>query len=185
MPSRVVSNIYEEDSTSITADVGEAIKAEVRELLQSDFAINPADLEIWCSWSLFDELENELRQDHGRFAIDVDGINLDWGNYELDAGGVPIVPGHNIDEHTYEDPGGTTYSVGDPNDVFICNTATLEYRELMPLTTIPLATRGAAEEVGMVEFGTLIERAGDDDGAGAMADNSSPFGRFMSGVDVV
>jgi len=180
-----LTSLYVEDSTSITAGVGEAIKAEIRELLQSDFAINPADLEVWCSWTLFDELENELRGDHGRFAIDVDNLNLDWGNYELEAGGVPIVPGHNIDNHTYDDPGGTTYSVGDPNDVFIVNTATLEYRELLPMTTIPLATRGASDEVGMVEFGTLIERSGSDAGDGSITDNSAEFGRYLSGISVV
>jgi hypothetical protein len=180
-----LTSIYVEDSTSTSSNVGEYIKAQVRDLLQSDFAINPANLEIWCSWTLFDELENELRGDHGRFAIDVDGMNLDWGNYELDAGGVPIVPGHNIDSHQYDDPGGTTYSVGDPNDVFIVNTNTLEYRELLPMTTIPLATRGASDEVGMVEFGTLIERSGSDDGSGAMADNSAEFGRYLSGITAV
>jgi hypothetical protein len=180
-----LANVYTEDSTSISSNVGEYIKSEIRDLLQSDFAVNPANLEVWCSWALFDELENELRGDHGRFAIDVDSLNLDWGNYELEAGGVPIVPGHNIDTHTYNDPGGTDYSVGDVNDVFIVNTATAEYRELLPMTTIPLATRGASDEVGMVEFGTLIERSGSDDGSGAMADNSAEFGRYLSGLSVV
>ena len=181
-----LTQLYPEDDTAITEDVGEAIKAEIRDLLQSDFAVNPADLEVWCSWSLFDELENELRGDHGRFAIDVDNLNLDWGNYELEAGGVPIVPGHNIDEHEYTDPeDGSDYTVGDPNDVFIVNTATLEYRELLPMTPIPLAQRGASDEVGMVEFGTLIERSASEADAGGMEDGSAEFGRYMSGLDIV
>ena len=180
-----LTNLYPENDEAVTADVGEFIKAEIRELLQGDYAVNPADLEVWCSWTLFDELENELRGDHGRFAIDVDNINLDWGNYELDAGGVPIVPGHNIDEHTYDDPGGETYTVGDPNDVLIVNTATAEYRELLPMTTIPLAQRGASDEVGMVEFGTLVERSATEATGGGMEPNSAEFGRYLSGIDVV
>ena len=181
-----LTSLYPENSTEITDDVGEAIKKEIRDLLQSDFAVNPNDLEVWCSWALFDELENELRGEHGRFAIDVDNINLDWGNYELDAGGVPIVPGHNVDEHTYTDPAdGSDYTVGDPNDVFIVNTATTEYRELLPMTTIPLARRGASEEVGMVEFGTLIDRSASEASGGGMEDGSAEFGRYLSGIDVV
>jgi len=182
-----ITSLYPENDTEYTADVGEAIKAEIRDLLQSDFAVNPADLEVWCSWSLFDELENELRGDHGRFAIDVDNINLDWGNYELDAGGVPIVPGHNIDSHTFDtnDADPAEYTVGDPNDVFIVNTSTLEYRELLPMTTIPLSQRGASDEVGMVEFGTLIERSAEEASGGGMEDNSAEFGRYMSGIDLV
>lgn len=181
-----ISQLYPADATSVTSNVGEHIKGQIRDLLQSDFAVNPADLEVWCSWALFDELENELRGDHGRFAIDVDNLNLDWGNYELEAGGVPIVPGHNIDSHDFTNPAdGSTYTVGDPNDVFIVNTATLEYRELLPMTTIPLAQRGASDEVGMVEFGTLIERSGSDAGDGSITDGSAEFGRYLSGISVV
>ena len=181
-----LANLYTEDSTAITSNVTEGIKAQIRELLQGDYAVNPADLEVWMSWSLFDEIENELTTDAGaRFAIDVDNINLNYGDYEVNIGGVPVVPGHNIDQHTYNDPGGTDYTVGDRNDVFIVNTATAEYRELLPMTTIPLAQRGAADEVGMVEFGTLIERSASDDGSGSMTANSAEFGRYLSGVDVV
>lgn len=182
-----LANLYTEDSTAITSNVTEGIKAQIRELLQGDYAVNPADLEVWMSWSLFDEIENELSTDvaNARFAIDVDNINLNYGDYEVNIGGVPVVPGHNIDQHTYNDPGGTDYTVGDRNDVFIVNTATAEYRELLPMTTIPLAQRGAADEVGMVEFGTLIERSASDDGSGSMTANSAEFGRYLSGLDVV
>jgi hypothetical protein len=181
-----LTSLYPENTTAPSSGVGEFIKAEIRDLLQSDYAVNPNDLEVWCSWALFDQLENELRGDHGRFAIDVDNLNLDWGNYELEAGGVPIVPGHNIDSHDFTDPADdTTYTVGDPNDVFIVNTATLEYRELLPMTTIPLAQRGASDEVGMVEFGTLIERSGSDAGNGSITDGSANFGKYLSGISAV
>ena len=182
-----LSNLYPEDDTAITEDVLEAIKAEIRELLQGDFAVNPNDLEVWCSWSLFDELENEFTNIGGRFFIDIDAQReLDFGNYSLNVGGVQVIPGHNIDDHTFNDPEDIDYTVGDKNDVFIVNTATAEYRELLPLTTIPMARRGASDEVGMVEFGTLVERSADEDSnGGGMEDNSANFGRYMSGIDVV
>ena len=174
-----LSNLYPETDLATPTDIGEAIKSEIRDLLQGDFAVNPNDLEVWTSWTVFDELENELRSDHGRFSIDVDNINLDYGNYQLEIGGVPVVPSHNVDSHTYDDPADTTYTVGDDGDVFLVNTATAEYRELLPLTTIPLAQRGASDEVGMVEFGTLIERSAEEASGGEMEDNSAQFGKYL------
>ena len=174
-----LSELYPSNDLAQPGDILEAIKSEIRnELLQSNFAVNPNDLEIWTSWSVFDELENEL-QPLSRFDADIDGINLSFGNYQIDVGGVPVIPGHNVDAHEFDDPGDTDYTVGDEGDVFVVNTRTAEYRELLPLTTIPLAQRGASSEVGMVEFGTLIERSAEEASGGGMEAGSANFGLHL------
>ncbi len=168
------------NGANVTSDFAKNIKSEIRALLQSDFAVSATDLEVWCSWSMYDTLENEFTS---RARHDENADSLNFGDYGIQIGGVPVIPSHNVDSHTYNDPGGTDYSVGDDGDVFLCNVATAEYRELLPLTTIPLAQRGAAEEVGMVEFGTLIERSGDS-GSGAISDGSADFGKYLSGYEI-
>jgi hypothetical protein len=181
-----LATLYPETGKSGTSsNILEDIKSEIRGLLQSDSAVRPTDLEVWTSWTMFDTLENEFTNVGAQFFIDMDDeVDLDFGNYEMGIGGIPVFPGHNVDSHQYNDPGGTTYSVGDNGDVFIANTRSAEYRELLPLTTIPLARRGAAEEVGMVEFGTLVERSGDDSGSGSISDGSAEFGKYLSAYDI-
>lgn len=179
-----IAELYPENDEAVDDDVLEFIKSEIAEIKQSEFASMPTDMEVWMSHTLYDHLENELIP---RARHDENAGRLDFGNYQVHIGGVPVVPSHNIDEHTFSDNTDEPedYTVGDPNDVFIVNTSTLEYRELLPLTTIPLATRGASSEVGMVEFGTLIERSASEASGGGMEPGSAEFGRYLSGLSVV
>ena len=171
-----------ETKDAVTDDILEDIKWEIRQILQGPYASLPQDLEVWMSWELFNFLEDEFTQIGARFAIDIDNVDLDFGNYSLNVGGVPVYPSHNIDEHEYvaqdvdgdeQDPwdpyedgddGHETETVGSTGDVFIVNTATFEVRELAPLSTFPLAVRGAADEVAMVEYGAFVELSGGNFG---------------------
>lgn len=172
----------DEDKTAVTDNILEDIKWELRQILQGPYASMPQDLEVWMSWEMFDYLENEFTNIGAQFFIDVDGVDLDFGSYSMNVGGVPVYPSHNIDEHTYvaQDTDGTENdpwdpyesgdagyaeeTVGSTGDVFIANTATFEVRELAPLSTFPLAVRGAADEVAMVEYGAFVELSGGNFG---------------------
>ena len=171
-----------EDKSGVTDDILEDIKWEIRQLLQGPFAIMPQDLELWMSWEMFDFLENEFTQVGAQFFIDSDDIDLSFGDYSMGVGGVPVYPTHNIDEHEYVaqdtdgdeqdawdpyedgDAGYDTETVGSTGDVFIANTATFEVRELAPLSTFPLAVRGAADEIAIVEYGAFVELSGGNFG---------------------
>lgn len=158
----------------------EEIKWEIRQLLQGPYAIRPQDLEVWMSWSLFDHLENEFTNVGARFFIDVS--DLDFGDYNLSVGGIQAFPSHNVAEHEYvaqdtdgdeQDPwdpyeegdtGYDTATTGSVGDCFIVNRATFEVRELAPLSTFPLAVRGAADEIALIEYGSFVERSGGNFG---------------------
>lgn len=126
------------------------IKAEIAGLLQSTVNSNPADLEIWCSHTLFDELENEL-QVHRRYNDNF--ASVDYGYESIRIKGVPVFATHNIRAHT--DDGNIR---GDDGDVFIMNRREFQFRSLMPLSTVPLARVGLAEQSAMAEFGAPILR---------------------------
>jgi len=163
------------DKSAVSADILEDLKSEVRDLLQGPYATNPTDLEIWTSWTLYDTLENEFSP---RARHDENAGTLNFGDYGVQVGGVTVYPSHNVDAHTYiaqdedgtendpweeYDSGDTGYddrTVGDPGDVFIVNTSTFRKRELAPLSSFPLAVRGAADEIGMVAYDANVELSG-------------------------
>lgn len=125
------------------------IKGEIATLLQSTTASNPGDLEIWCSHTLFDTLENEL-QVHRRYNDNFSDI--DYGYNSIRIKGVPVFATHNIRAHT------DTGVRGDDGDVFIMNRREFQFRSLMPLSTVPLARVGLAEQAAMAEFGAPVLR---------------------------
>lgn len=175
-----------EDKTTVTSDILEDIKWEIRQMLQGPYAIRPQDLELWMSWSLFNFLEDEFTNVGARFFIDSEDIGLNFGDYNMNVGGISVIPSHSVDEQTYVaqdtdgtendawdeyEEGDTGYAeetVGSPGDCFIVNTSTAEFRELAPLSTFPLSVRGAADEVAMVEYGAMVELSGGN------------FGKYLS-----
>ena len=160
---------------TVTEDFLYDIKREIREMLQGPYATNPGDLEVWASWTMYNELEDGLIP---RARHDENQIELDFGNYDIQVGGITVYPSHNIDQHTYVaqdedgdendqwdfydagDDGFEDRNVGDEGDVFIVNTATWRKRELSPLSSFPLAVRGAADEVAMVAYDGNVELSG-------------------------
>lgn len=168
-------------SVSDGADVLDDIKSEIASILQGPYAINPNNLEIWTSHTLHDFLEDGLLS---KARIDAEG-NVNYSNYTISVKGIPIRATHNIDKNTIGNEGsgdssdlwgaglsndfdasaittGDDYDysdIGHEGDVFIVNTQTARFRELAPLTSFPLARRGASDEIAMLEYGSLIERS--------------------------
>lgn len=127
------------------------IKSEITAMLQGQNNVRKQDLEIWTSHTMFDELENELGVKR-RIEQDVSSVN--FGFEMISIKGIPVVAGHNVDEHT--DGGFTTGSEG---DVFVMNRREMQWRALAPLSIIPLGRRGLSEQLVAYEFGAPVLRA--------------------------
>lgn len=175
------------DKSGTTEDYLDDIKREVSDLLQGPYAVNANDLEIWTSHTMYDELESEFIP---RARIQNGDNEVNYGDYTIRIKGIPVVPSHNVDEHTYvaqdedgdeqdpwdeydsDDTDFEERSVGDEGDVFIVDTSTWRKRELSPLSTFPLAVRGGADEVAMLSYDGNVELSGGF------------FGKFLSAYGI-
>lgn len=164
------SNKVDKSSTDIGGTDGffKDVKAEIKELMQGPYNINKSDLLIVTSHTAHDHLENE-----GEVKVRYDGDQnaIDFGIGNVRVSQVPVLPTHNVDEHTFDD-GTNSYTVGSEGDVFIVNMRATRFRSLMPLSTIPLSKQGWSDQMGLGEFGALIERSGGN------------FGKMLSGYAV-
>ncbi len=131
------------------------IKKEIADLMQTAKGISKADMEIWTSWSMLDFLQNQVDVSE-RIQIGEPGFN--YGFETVRIMGIPVIASHNVAEHTYND-GTDTYVAGTEGDVFLVNKRSYRYRALAPLSVIPLARIGLAEQSALYEFGTTIERS--------------------------
>jgi len=139
------------DKSSVTSEYIKDIKNEVRQLRQ-DESVNVSDLLIATSHEFFDVLENEADFDNLRTDPSDQTVNVGLNN--LSIAGVPVVPTHNVDEFTDD-----TYTAGDPGDVFIMSTRAVRYRQLMPVSMVPLAKTGLSENAAIAEFRALIDKS--------------------------
>lgn len=71
-------------------------------------------------------------------------------------GSVGITPCPNI--RSYSGFSGTA-SNSDPGDVFLIDEMAAQFRQLAPLSTVPLGRTGLADRVALFEYGTLIDKA--------------------------
>lgn len=149
------SNTVDKSSVSLSASdaLVRDIKAEMVELIQNTPAVNPNNLEVWTSHTVYDEIENELNV-HGRIDLNAEAVN--YGDMDLQVKSRPVVPTHNVTSHSF---GSGSYTPGDEGDVFIVSTRSTRFRALAPLSTVPLGRRGLSDEVAMFEYGAPIARA--------------------------
>lgn len=151
------------DKSGVSSGFVKDIKSVIRQMRQ-DENVNVNNLVIATSHEFFDVLENEADFDNLRTDPSDQTVNV--GLNQLQIGGVPVIPTHNVDSYT-----DGAYSPGDPGDVFIMSTRTTRFRALMPMSMVPLAKNGLAETVALAEFGALIEKS------------QGSFVRYLSGYD--
>lgn len=146
------SNKIDKSSTDINGvrALAEDIKSEINAFRQQNRAVDVGDLICGTSWTVFNLLEDEFQSN---VTTDQDG-QIRFGRQAINIAGVPVVPTHNVDEET-----SFATNFGDEGDVFLINTRSARYRQLMPMTTIPLAQHGFAEMIGIGEFAAPILRA--------------------------
>jgi hypothetical protein len=121
------------------------------------------NLEIWVSPSFMDDLANEANVVTRLGGYDED---IDFGPRQIQVKGVPVVETRAVGRTAY--PTGSYQGTGDSpagnfdpadGDVFIGDTSTIRFRQLAPLSTVPLGRRGLADEAAMFEYGTLIDKS--------------------------
>lgn len=131
------------------------IKAEMKEILQQGKGINKGDMMILTSHNLKDTLENEANV-HAR--IEFNAGTADYGTETIQISGVPVHASHNVDDWSGAWGGSDTYP-GYEGDVFLVNRRSARYRNLAPLSTVPLGRVGLSERAALYEFGTFLLRA--------------------------
>jgi hypothetical protein len=148
------------DVDKSTTDIGgtdgfvKDIKAEIKDMVQSNKRVNKSDLEIWTSHTAFDHLENEAEV---KRRVSADANSVDYGFETFRISGVDTFASHNVTEHD-DNSGGSGAKVGSEGDVFIMNRREMRDRALMPMSTVPLARLGFGELVAMGEFSAPILR---------------------------
>jgi len=143
--------VNDTDKSGVSSNFVKDIKSVIRQMRQ-DENVNVNNLVIATSHEFFDVLENEADFDNLRTDPSNQSVNV--GLNQLQIGGVPVVPTHNVDSYT-----DGAYAPGDPGDVFIMSTRTARFRALMPMSMVPLAKNGLAETVALAEFGAFIEKS--------------------------
>ncbi len=140
------------DKSGVTENFVKDVRTEIHNILQNE-NVNPADLMVVTSYTMFDALTNELAPAQTRYGATE--TTADVGIQQLRINGVPVMATHNVKEHT-----DGAYVVGSEYDVFIVNTRAARFRSLVPLSSVPLAKLGLSQATAIFEFGALIDRAG-------------------------
>jgi len=157
-----IANICEDagmatDKSTVSSDYLQDLADTIAGMLQSGYNILPADLTIFCSYTMLEALKEDARY-YGRIDIGEGGTV----NFQYDAltiSGVPVIAGDQIREHTFAIAGPATEPEGAVGDVFIVNKRACKMRYLAPMSIIPLARIGLAERVALFEFSTYIDKS--------------------------
>ena len=147
-------NQADKSGVAVTGDqpVLKDLKRELTRLVQ-DTGATYANTEVGVSPTMYDYLENETN-----ITTRIDAFNEDvtfGGRGMWLKGNVPIIEYPNIRD--YPDQTTTNFTPNE-RDVFFYDRTTLQFRSLMPLTTVPLARVGLANRAALAEFGTLISK---------------------------
>jgi hypothetical protein len=101
---------------------------------------------------IYDEVTPVIRLDGYDADVEYGPQGLALGT---EMGSVGITPCPNI--RSYSGFAGTA-SNSDPGDVFLIDELAHQFRQLAPMSTVPLGRTGLADRVAMFEYGTLIDK---------------------------
>lgn len=102
--------------------------------------------------AIYDEVTPIIRLDDYNADVEYGPQGIAIGT---EMGSVQISPCPNI--RSYTGFSGTAAS-SDPGDVFLIDELAHQFRQLAPLSTVPLGRTGLADRVAMFEYGTLIDK---------------------------
>ena len=110
-----------------------------------------------CSQSFYNAIYDEQTP-----VIRIDGYDADveYGpqgiRLSTEFGSAPITPTPNIQAYGGLSGVGSNASLG---DVFLFDELAIQYRQLAPMSTVPLGRTGLADRVSMFEYYTLVDRS--------------------------
>jgi hypothetical protein len=86
------------------------------------------------------------------------GADVDFGRRSIQIKGVEVFEDPNIRDYSGF-LNSTLTNQGDNGDVFIFDQRNLQFRQLAPLSTVPLGRVGLGDRVAMFEYGRLISKS--------------------------
>lgn len=153
--AKMAETSVDKSAISMTGDqpVLTDIKSELTKLVQ-ETGLTYANAEIAVSPTMYDYIENETNIST---RIDAFDEAVTFGGRAMNIkGNTPLVECPNIREYPDQ---STTNFTPDSRDVFIYDRTTVQFRSLMPLTTVPLARVGLGNRAALAEFGTLVDKS--------------------------
>jgi len=109
---------------------------------------------IAASPTMFDALENEA---NAVVRLTSFAEDIEYGRRSIQIKGVEVFEDPNI--RNYSELSSSLTGGGDNGDVFIFDERNVRYRELAPMSTVPLGKIGLADRAAMFEYGTLISKS--------------------------
>jgi hypothetical protein len=147
------STSYTIDKSGVSSGFLEDIKSELTTVVENTGLTYDA-AQIAVSPTMFDALENEA---NAVVRLNSYDGNLEFGGRAIQIKGVRVFEDPNI--RNYSSLSSTTTNGGDNGDVFIYDTRNLQFRQLAPMSTVPLGKIGLADRAAMFEYGTLISKS--------------------------
>jgi len=141
------------DKSGTSSGFLEDIKTELTTVVENT-GLTYDSAVIAVSPTMFDALENEANSVVRLTAFDED---IEYGRRSIQIKGVEVFEDPNI--RSYGSLSSTTTNGGDVGDVFIYDESTVQYRELAPMSTVPLGKVGLADRAAMFEYGTLLDKS--------------------------
>lgn len=147
------STSYVVDKSGTSSGFLEDIKSELTTVVQNTGLTYDAAA-IAVSPTMFDALENEANA-----VVRLDGYDesLNFGGRSIQIKGVEVFEDPNI--RNYSGLSSTTTAGGDEGDVFIYDTRNLQFRQLAPMSSVPLGRIGLADRAAIFEYGRLISKS--------------------------
>lgn len=147
------STSYVIDKSATSSGFLEDIKSELTTVVQNTGLTYDAAA-IAVSPTMFDALENEANA-----VVRLDGYDesLNFGGRAIQIKGVEVFEDPNI--RNYTGLSSSTTSGGDEGDVFVYDTRNLQFRQLAPMSTVPLGRIGLADRAALFEYGRLISKS--------------------------
>lgn len=147
------STSYVIDKSGTSSGFLEDIKSELTTTVENTGLTYDAAA-IAVSPTMFDALENEA---NAVVRLDSYDGQINYGRRSIQIKGVEVFEDPNI--RNYSSLSSSTTGGGDNGDVFIYDTRNLQYRELAPMSTVPLGKIGLADRAAMFEYGRLISKS--------------------------
>jgi len=147
------SGSYVIDKSGTSSGFLSDIKSELTTVVENTGLTYDA-ARIAVSPTMFDALEGEADA-----VVRLDGFDDDisFGGRSINIKGVEVFEDPNI--RNYPALASTVTNGGNNGDVFIYDSRNLQFRELAPLSTMPLGAVGLGDRAAMFEYGRLISKS--------------------------
>jgi hypothetical protein len=144
---------YVIDKSGVSSGFLENIKTELTTVVENTGLTYDAAA-IAVSPTMFDALENET---NAVVRLDSYDESIQFGGRSIQIKGVEVFEDPNI--RNYSGLSSTTTAGGDNGDVFIYDERNFQFRQLAPMSSVPLGKIGLADRAALFEYGTTVSKS--------------------------